>query len=194
MGRRLVPAGKNLPRREDPFASSGILNRVTGCLLTGYTRDQLLFDMDTAAMAHSLEVRVPLLDPRLVEFALSLPDDSKISPSRTGTVPGSYAHSGVKHLLMELGRPLLPEGFDKRAKRGFTMPFDAWLKGELRETCQDLLGPETVKKRNIFDPMAVDKIRKDFYAGQAPWVQPWILMMTELWAAEVLDKDGVLNA
>lgn len=189
MARQLVPAGENLPRREDPFASSGILNRVTGCLLSGYTRDQLLFDMDTAAMAHSLEVRVPLLDPRLVEFALSLPDDSKISPSRADAVPGSYAHSGVKRLLMDLGRPLLPEGFDNRAKRGFTMPFDAWLKGELRETCQDLLSPETVKKRNIFDPVAVGKVRKDFYAGQAPWVQPWLLMMTELWASEVLDQS-----
>lgn len=187
--RQLVPTGVNLPRREDPFASSGILNRVTGCLLTGYTRDQLLFDMDTASMAHSLEVRVPLLDPRLATFALSLPDDSKIAPSDANATPGSYAHSGVKRLLLDLGRPLLPEGFAGRAKRGFTMPFDAWLQGELRETCQDLLSSETVKKRNIFDPVAVNRVCKTFYAGQTYWVQPWLLMMTELWAAEVLDQE-----
>ena len=185
---KLVPGNFQIPVREDPLSKNSDFNRITGMLLTGYTRDQLLFDMDTASMAHSLEVRVPLLDMRLVRFALSLPDSAKISPSSKSAPAGSYASSGVKRILLDIGKKLLPKGFELRRKRGFTMPFDAWLRGDLKELCLDSLSSSTVTKRGLFDPQAVKEVENAFYQRVSAWPFPWLLMMTELWAHALLDN------
>ena len=185
---KLVPGNFQIPVREDPLSKNSDFNRITGMLLTGYTRDQLLFDMDTASMAHSLEVRVPLLDMRLVRFALSLPDSAKISPSSKSAPAGSYASSGVKRILLDIGKKLLPKGFELRRKRGFTMPFDAWLRGDLKELCLDSLSSSTVTKRGRFDPQAVKEVENAFYQRVSAWPFPWLLMMTELWAHALLDN------
>jgi asparagine synthase (glutamine-hydrolysing) len=173
--------------RPDPLPKADTLSRVTGLVLQGYTRDQLLADIDTAAMWHSLEVRVPLLDEDLLSFALSLPEEAKIGPPRAGANNGSYAASGVKRILLEIGEPLLPTGFASRAKRGFTLPFDGWLRGVLFKDMNELLSTDVVKQRGFFDPIAADHVRRDFESGRTHWTRPWLLMMTELWAQEVLD-------
>jgi asparagine synthase (glutamine-hydrolysing) len=173
--------------RPDPLAESEVLNRVTGLVLHGYTRDQLLADIDTAAMWHSLEVRVPFLDEDLLSFALSLPPEAKIGSSRAGMNAVSYAGSGVKRLLLAIGGTLLPAGFANRAKRGFTLPFDGWLRGILAGNMADLLGSDVVRRRGFFDPQATERVRRDFEADRIHWTRPWLLMMTELWAQEVLD-------
>jgi len=176
------------PAREDPFPSAEPLNRVTGLVLAGYTRDQLLADIDTAASWHGLEVRVPLLDEDLVRFALSLPPSAKIGYGDAAAPQGSYACSGIKRVLVEMGAPLLPDSFACRAKRGFTLPFDGWLHGALSPMLHDLLSVETTRKRGFFAPAAVTRIVREYKAGQMPWAYPWLLMMTELWAQEVLDE------
>lgn len=185
---RLMP-GEPLPPLipDDPLPKTSTLSRVTGLTLSGYTRNQLLFDIDTASMAHGLEVRVPLLDTDLLDFALSLPDSAKLGGGDPSAQPGSYAHSGVKRLLMDIGRDMLPPGFAQRAKRGFTLPFDGWLRAELSELCHDLLSPATVRRRGFFDPEAVaDELRR-FENREAYWPNVWLLMMTEAWAEQVLD-------
>jgi asparagine synthase (glutamine-hydrolysing) len=184
---RLCPGTSAPAPRPDPLPKADTLSRVTGLVLQGYTRDQLLADIDTAAMWHSLEVRVPLLDEDLLSFALSLPEEAKIGPSRTGANAGSYAASGVKRILLEIGEPLLPTGFASRAKRGFTLPFDGWLRGVLSKDMNELLSLDVVKQRGFFDPGAADHVRRDFESGRTHWTRPWLLMMTELWAQEVLD-------
>lgn len=173
--------------RPDPLNHSDIFSRVTGLLLSGYTRDQLLADIDTAAMWHGLEVRVPLLDENLLDFALSLPETAKIAPADPFAPRGSYAASGVKRLLLEIGLPLLPHGFSKRAKRGFTLPFDSWLHGILLQVMKDILSVETTVRRGFFEPKAVQGVLYSFLAGNLHWTCPWLLIMTELWAQEVLD-------
>ena len=100
---------------------------------------------------------------------------------------GSYAHSGVKRILIEIGKPLLPEGFSNRAKKGFTLPFEGWLRGVLADSMDSLLSSETVNSRGFFNADEVIKIKENFENNRTHWVQPWLLMMTELWAQEVLD-------
>jgi len=173
--------------RPDPLSKAESLNRVTGLLLQGYARDQLLADIDAAAMYHGLVFRFPLLDEDLLDFALSLPPEAKIGSVDNEALSGSYAATGVKRLLMAIGEPLLPEGFSHRAKRGFTLPFDGWLRGVLADQMNDLLSESIVKKRGFFEPTVVNVIKRRFIEGKTHWTQPWLLMMTELWAQEVLD-------
>ena len=173
--------------RPDPLRHADILSRVTGLVLSGYTRDQLLADIDTAAMWHGLEVRVPLLDENLLDFALSLPETAKITSGDPSAPPGSYAASGVKRLLLEIGLPMLPHDFACRAKRGFTLPFDGWLRGILMPVMNETLSAATTVRRGFFEPEAVQDVLKAFLAEQVHWTRPWLLMMTELWAQEVLD-------
>jgi asparagine synthase (glutamine-hydrolysing) len=184
---RILIEAPGTAERPDPLYRADVLSRVTGALLSGYTRDQLLADVDTAAMWNGLEVRVPFLDERVLEFALSLPPEAKLGPGDAEAPEGSYARTGVKRLLMDIGKPLLPRGFAARAKRGFTLPFDGWLRGQLQEEMRELLDPETVRRRGFFDPIEVSEIASDFKRGGAHWTRPWLLMMTELWAQEVLD-------
>ncbi len=183
----LVPGTQEPMPRPDPLRHADTLSRVTGLVLSGYTRDQLLADIDTAAMCHGLEVRVPLLDENLLDFALSLPETAKITPGDPMAPRGSYAASGVKRLLLEIGLPLLPQGFAYRAKRGFTLPFDGWLRGILMPVMKDILSVETTTQRCFFQPESVQQVLTAFLAGQVHWTRPWLLMMTELWAQEVLD-------
>jgi asparagine synthase (glutamine-hydrolysing) len=184
---RLCPKNFKVYRYPDPVPHADTLSRVSGMLLSGYTRDQLLADIDTASMWHGLEVRVPLLDEDLLEFAMSLPMDAKIGGKNLSAQTGSYAFSGVKRILMEIGKPMLPADFALRAKRGFTLPFDGWLRGILFETMQSLLSEQTVLKRGFFNASEVRNVMTAFNMGKIHWTQPWLLMMTELWAQEVLD-------
>ena len=178
----LPPAG-----RPDPLPQADVFNRVSGLVLQGYTRDQLLADIDTAAMWHGLEVRVPLLDEDLLDFALSLPPEAKVGGSIAVAPEGSYADTGVKRLLLALGEPLLPPGFSQRAKRGFGLPFDAWLRTVLAPQMDELLSESVVRKRGFFEPHAVAAVQHAFLHKRSPWIYPWLLMVTELWAQEVLD-------
>jgi asparagine synthase (glutamine-hydrolysing) len=172
----------------DPIKYADTLSRVSGMVLSGYTRDQLLADIDTASMCHGLEVRVPFLDEDLLDFALSLPTDAKIGGKDISAQNGSYASTGVKRILLEIGKPLLPEGFAQRTKRGFTLPFDGWLRGILYDTMQLLLSEQTVRQRGFFNSAEVKNTLDAFINGRDHWTRPWLLMMTELWAQEVIDQ------
>lgn len=186
--RAAVPAGWDLDSGIDvPTAlrNADALSRVSGLCLVGYTGNQLLRDIDACSMHHSLEVRVPLIDPVVADFALSIPEDAKSRPDAT-VPPGSYAGDGVKRVLMDIARPLLPDGFDRRAKRGFGMPFADWLRGPLAPVLRDCLSPAAVARGGFFDPAAVAACLTDFDARRRDWTLPWTLMVTELWRRRVL--------
>ena len=68
------------------------------------------------------------------------------------------------------------------------MPFNSWLKGPLRDVLLDTLSEQSVMKRGLLDAHAVAGVRDQFLSGVCEWPQPWLLMMIELWAREVLDK------
>lgn len=179
----------------DELNEGSVIERVTGLCLRGYTNNQLLRDIDAATMAHSLEVRVPFLDPVVADVALSLPDSAKMGsgpyPSLT---PRSYREAGTKRILLDVAKDLLPPGFDTRVKHGFTMPFNSWLRGPLEETLRETLSEQTVAKRGLLEPSAVAAVRDQFLQGAIEWPQPWLLMMLELWAQQVLDRIYITNS
>ena len=173
----------------DELQQGSVLERVTGICLRGYTTNQLLRDLDAASMAHSLEVRVPFLDPVVADLALSLPDSAKLggSPHSSSDSPRSYRDAGTKRILLDVAKNLLPHGFDRRVKSGFSMPFKSWLNGPLREVMLDTLSGQSVERRGLLDSQAVGDVRDQFLSGAVDWPQPWLLMMLELWGREVLD-------
>ena len=176
----------------DELPLAAAVERVTALCLRGYTQNQLLRDIDAVSMAHSLEVRVPFLDPHLIDLALSLPSGAKLGdparPDRRDAV--TYRDTGAKRILIDAGKGLLPEGMDLQRKRGFAMPFGSWLKGPLRDVLEDALSPASIRARGLFDPRAVEGVLEDFLRGRCDWARPWLLMMTELWCRETLDRPG----
>ena len=133
-------------------------------------------------------------DPVVADVALSLPDSAKMGAIPPSSVsPRSYREAGTKRILLDVAKDLLPPGFDTRVKHGFTMPFNSWLRGPLRETLRETLSYQTVAKRGLLEPGAVGAVRDQFLSGAIEWPQPWLLMMLELWAREVLDKIEIIK-
>jgi len=189
-GVRAVPLSEDLAVC-DELAEGVPLDRASVMCLNGYTRNQLLRDIDACSMAHSLEVRVPFLDVRIADFAFSLPVASKLTMNeRTLDPAASYSESGVKRVICDVARKYLPaDFFDARAKRGFALPYADWLKGPLAEVLADALSRESVMKAGLFDPSTVERIHKEFLVGRRPWSHPWLLMVTELWRRRVLQSQ-----
>ena len=192
--RKPAQAGR-APRRElisiDELPDGSVIERVTGLCLRGYTNNQLLRDIDAMSMTHSLEVRVPYLDPVIADMALSLPDSAKIGDLTHITSLSektNYRDTGAKRILIDVGRQFLPENFDMQPKRGFGMPFDAWLKGPLREVLLETTSVDSVRMRGLFNGEEVLAVIKRFLDGSLAWPQPWLLMIIELWCREVLDS------
>jgi asparagine synthase (glutamine-hydrolysing) len=179
----------DLPFPEE-MPEGSVIDRVTSVSLRSYTTNQLLRDIDAVSMAHSLEVRVPYLDPFVADTALSLPDEAKLqAPEQyTPQFTPSYRDSGTKRILLDVAQPYLPPGYDLKPKRGFGMPFGAWMKGPLRDVLADALSDQSVRRRAWFDAPAVADLRDSFFKGAIGWPQPWLLMMIELWCREVLDQ------
>lgn len=183
----ITPIGSEIDdiAANDDLRRGSVLQRTSALVINGYLCNQLLRDIDAVSMAHSLEVRVPFLDPRLAELALALPDSSKLGPGDPAAPAGSYQGSGTKRILIDIGRDLLPAGFAARPKRGFGLPLGAWLRGPLRDTMLDLLSPETVASRGLLDPDAVRQVVDGFLDGRLHWGRPWCLMILELWYKDV---------
>ena len=175
----------------DELRRGTVIERVTGLCLRGYTNNQLLRDTDAVASANSIEVRLPYLDPLVVDTALSLPDVAKVSNTSDPHVDhqATYREMGSKRILIDLARPLLPKDFDLQPKRGFMMPFDVWLRGPLNDVFMDTLSEPSTRSRGLLNEQAVSKIRDDFLGGHGGWAQPWLLMMFELWCRNVLDAS-----
>jgi asparagine synthase (glutamine-hydrolysing) len=180
----------------DELSGGSVLERVTGVCLRGYTTNQLLRDIDAASMAHSLEVRVPFLDPVVADLALSLPDNAKMTapPDSWSEQTRSYREAGTKRVLLDVAKDFLPPGFDTKVKRGFGMPFNSWLKGSLREIFFETLSEQTVNARGLLNAPLVSAVKDQFLAGTIEWPQPWLLMMIELWSREVLDRPLSLRS
>lgn len=176
----------------DELGGGEPLDRASVLCLNGYTRNQLLRDIDCCAMANSLEVRVPFLDPVVVDHALSLPTSAKLSvTSKTLEYGASYNDSGVKRVVCDVAKRHLPDWFfERRSKKGFALPYADWLKGPLKGIMDDALSPQTVASAGLFDPTVVSRLRTDFLNGRRPWSHVWLLMVTELWRREVLETNA----
>lgn len=144
--------------------------QVTCLELRTYTHNQLLRDTDAMSMAHSLEVRVPLLDHQLVELASRLP-----ASLRDG-------RGQPKWLLVQTALPEMGPDFFARPKRGFTFPFARWLRCELRDWVEEALAPSGGPMDGLLDPDAALAEWRAFLAGRAHWARPWSLAVLNRWA------------
>ena len=146
------------------------LNRVLEVDCATLLPDQVLAFVDRLSMAHSIEVRPPFLDYRVVELAFSFPGELKIRDGVT------------KFILREAVRDLLPAGILTRKKEGFILPVNAWLLQRYRGFVQALLAPDRLGRHGLLRPAAVGRLLDEHYAGQADHAtRIWTLVMFQTW-------------
>lgn len=134
--------------------------------------DDMLKKVDMMSMAHGLEVRVPFLDHRLVEFVFSLPVEAKIN----GTMR--------KRILQDAFRDLLPTEIYRRPKKGFEVPLLRWLRGPLRSRIEDdLLSERRIAEQQLFRPEAVRRLKKQLFSISPGDVHAriWALVVFQWW-------------
>jgi asparagine synthase (glutamine-hydrolysing) len=165
--------GHHLERLGDPLptaAEVGYLNRYMLFDQHYYLPDNILYKVDRMSMAHSLEVRPPLLDHRIVEFAARLPERLKLRGA-TG-----------KYLLKETLRGKLPSSVIDRPKSGFDIPAHAWFRGVLKPLLYETLTREAVESTGIFDFAATERLIRDHMKERVnSGYQLWGLLTLFLW-------------
>jgi len=141
------------------------------CLNLAYT--------DKMSMAASTEVRVPLLDDELVSLSSRIPADLKLKGLKR------------KYILKRSMQGTLPEEVIWRPKAGFGAPIRSWLSGDLKPMVEDLLSPDAVRARGLFDPAEVSRIAAANAAGSEDnALRLWALLTFELWQRAYLDGNG----
>jgi asparagine synthase (glutamine-hydrolysing) len=152
------------------FGASGPLNRFLWLDQRFYLTDDILYKCDRMSMAHSLEVRPPFLDHRLIEFANSLPEDLKV---RDGS---------LKWILRELMRRKLPPAVITRPKEGFDIPTHAWFRGVLKPLLLDTINEKTVRESGLFHDGAVERMIQNHLKRRTnAGYQLWGLLTLFLW-------------
>ena len=142
-----------------------------------YMAEDILTKVDRASMAVSLEVRAPFLDPRVAEFAASIPLEYKLKGSKG------------KYILKKAMENLLPKNILHRPKKGFGIPIAEWLRGRLNPLMHELLDPARLKNQGLFDEKFVQKLIKEHETNTASHhKQLWTLLVFQLWFDNFLEK------
>jgi asparagine synthase (glutamine-hydrolysing) len=149
------------------------VNRVSYLESIFYMRNTLLRDSDFMSMAHGLELRVPFLDRTLVETCFHIPGPRKLE----GNSP--------KSLLLASLDVELPQEIVNRPKRGFTLPFERWLRGEMRPVVEDAL-INSNWDQTFLSADAVREVWVRFLAGRTSWSRPWSLFVLQRWCEQNL--------
>ncbi|MDB5263192.1 MAG: asnB [Adhaeribacter sp.] len=135
-----------------------------------YLQDDLLVKVDRASMRHSLETRVPLLDYRIVQFALNLS-------------PGLKVKNGVtKYLLKQVLYDFVPKEIFDRPKWGFSVPLGSWLQGDLRYLIEDYLNEGVVNTYGVVRYPEVKQLKESFLGGKGYlFNRVWLLIVLHKW-------------
>ncbi len=178
------PASVVLGTQEPPTLLTGnrphlgamdAVERMMALDLLTYLPDDILVKVDRAAMAVSLETRVPMLDHRVVEFAWSLPQSMKM-------------RNGIsKWVLREVLYRHVPRALIERPKMGFGVPLENWLRGPLRSWAEELLSESRLRRDGYFAPGPIRKKWDEHLSGRRNWqYHLWDVLMFQAW----LDQGG----
>ena len=167
------------PRAPGSFADAMSRND-----LRYFLPDDILVKVDRTTMATGLEGREPLLDHRVVEFALNLPLEM-----RRGAL-------GPKHLLRKVLYKYVPRELIERPKQGFAVPLASWLRGDLAPLVGDYLAPQRIRDAGLFDPDVVSKAVANFRTGGAgndrlDTQKLWYLLAFEMWREKWMTQSDV---
>ena len=167
-------------RYEDIFKETGdgsVLPRLLRVDQATYLPDALLTKIDRVSMANGLEIRVPLLDHRILEYTAGLPIDLK------------YKNGVAKYLLKKLLQKYLPNDLFERPKMGFGAPIDLWLRHGLKELLLDYLSSDRLRKEGLFNLSFVEKRIKEHLSGKVNHqYRLWSLLMWEMWRERWLNS------
>jgi asparagine synthase (glutamine-hydrolysing) len=156
-----------------------VLNRMLYADAKIWLPDDLLLKADKMTMANSLELRVPFLDHKLVEFAATLPADLKL---RGGT---------GKYLLRQAMKNVLPKRIIHRPKRGFPVPTESWLRHDLKDFVHDTLLASDAACRGLMDSKIIEKIVRQHEQGKENRRQEiWTLIVFEIWHKLFIDSHA----
>lgn len=150
---------------------AGLMSLISYGEARTYMHDVLLRDSDQMSMAHGLEIRVPLLDHRLIEYVMGLPDRVKAPTGRP------------KQLLIDSLGVDLPAHAVNRPKQGFVLPFDQWMRGPLKSFCEHHLGASGLGASGLFDQAALTSLWQSFLSNdrKTSWSRPWTLVALSTW-------------
>jgi asparagine synthase (glutamine-hydrolysing) len=148
-----------------------------------YLPDDILYKVDRISMAHSLEVRPPFLDPRIVDFAECLPQHHKLRGSNS------------KYVLRRLMKDKLPPAVTRRPKVGFDVPIHEWLRGALRPLLLDTLSPELVSASGLFSSPAIGSLVREHLErrgnyGYHLWGLMTLLIWMKKWNVELAPEEA----
>jgi asparagine synthase (glutamine-hydrolysing) len=168
-----APAGdcyEDIAAAEEQCDSQDYLERLIYLYGKLYLADDILFKVDRASMACSLEVRAPFLDYRLIEFVNSIPAGLKLKGWQT------------KYILKEAMRPHLPPAIVGRAKKGFAIPVAQWLKTEMKGLALELFSRQRLEGQGIFRYSVVARLLDEHFRGiKDNRKQLWTLLMFQVW-------------
>jgi asparagine synthase (glutamine-hydrolysing) len=152
------------------------LDRCIAIDFASYLPDDILVKLDRMAMANSLEGRSPLLDPKVVEFAVRLPLEMRVQGGRG------------KHLLRRTAARWLPADVLRKPKQGFGIPLGQWFSGPLKGLVADVVGSRAFQERGLIDAKAAQRYVRGHLAGEADYGEIlWLIVSLELWAQRFLD-------
>jgi asparagine synthase (glutamine-hydrolysing) len=158
-----------LERVADQSGEMQPVSAISWLELRTYMASTLLHDTDSVSMAESLEVRVPFLDTSLVEFMQALPDELRVRPRQK------------KALLVAAVRDLLPSAILQQDKRTFTLPWESWLRAELRPRLQESFANIAPALGPHLHTAGVQRVWDNFLHGQTSWSRPWSLYVLNEW-------------